>query len=82
MLPYVIGKKGAVLKTIQDNTGANVKVPKREEVDAASIIAAEDDNEDDLVEITIEGVDGAISKAKEELIKIIDERVFSQTKLN
>jgi hypothetical protein len=64
-----------VLKTIQDNTGANVKIPKREEVDGASIVATEDDNEDDLVEITIEGIDSAISKTKEELTKIIDERV-------
>jgi hypothetical protein len=63
------------LKTIQDNTGANVKIPKREEVDGASVVVAEDDSEDDLVEITVEGVESAVSKAKEELAKIIDEKV-------
>lgn len=68
VLPYIIGKKGAVLKNIQDLSGANVKVPKREETDTL----AEDD---EMVEIQIEGVDAAITKAKEEIAKIVDEKV-------
>jgi phage shock protein A len=64
VLPYIIGKKGVVLKNIQDLSGANVKVPKRE-----------DDASEEMVEIQIEGVDSAIAKAKEEIAKIVDEKV-------
>ena len=62
------------MKSIQDASGANVKVPKREEIENASV-AAEDDGEEDFVEITIEGIDAAVSKAKEDIMKIVDERV-------
>jgi predicted PilT family ATPase len=74
VLPYIIGKKGVNLKNIQDLSGANVKVPKREDIEAASVAASED-VEEDSVEITIEGVDEAVRIAKGELKKIIDERV-------
>jgi hypothetical protein len=76
VLPFIIGKKGVTLKNIQENSGANVKVPRREDLDGASVIVDEE-GEEDLVEITIEGIDAAVSKAKEEISKIIDEKVFS-----
>jgi KH domain len=78
VLPFIIGKKGVNLKNIQDLSGAIVKVPKREDSEAASVAAsaaAEDEVEDDLVEITIEGIDAAVAKAKEEILKIVDEKV-------
>lgn len=75
VLPYIIGKKGANLKNIQENTGANVRVPKRDDMEVSSVVADEE-GEEDLVEITIEGIDAAVSKAKEEITKIIDEKVF------
>jgi len=75
VLPYIIGKKGGSLKNIQEMSGANVKVPKREDNESSSV-AASDDVEEDLVEISIEGIDAAIAKAKTEINKIIDEKVF------
>ena len=74
ILPYIIGKRGVTLKNIQELSGANVRVPKREDVENASIIADGADDED-LVEITIEGIGAAVAKAKEEITKIIDEKV-------
>jgi VCBS repeat-containing protein len=74
VLPYIIGKKGVNLKNIQELSGANVRVPKREDVETTSV--ATNDIEEDMVEITIEGVDDALVIAKEELNKIIDERVY------
>ena len=62
------------MKNIQELSGANVRVPKREDVENASIIADGEDDED-LVEITIEGIGAAVAKAKEEITKIIDEKV-------
>ena len=62
------------MKNIQELSGANVRVPKREDVENASIIADGADDED-LVEITIEGIGAAVAKAKEEITKIIDEKV-------
>ena len=76
VLPYIIGKKGVTLKNIQELSGANIKVPtKREDSETASV-AADEDVEEETVEVLIEGVDSAVTKAKEELYKIIDEKVF------
>jgi KH domain len=75
VLPYIIGKKGATLKNIQELSGASVKVPKREDIEVASV-AAEEETEDDLVEISIEGIDAAVAKAKEEILKIVDDKVI------
>ena len=69
VLPYVIGKKGSVLKNIQELSGANVQIPRREDNEAAP-------EEDDMVEIEIEGVEAAITKAKQEIAKIVDEKVL------
>jgi KH domain len=74
-LPYVIGKKGLNLKNIQENSGAIIKVPRREDMEISSVIADEE-GEEEMVEITIEGIDAAVLKAKEEMTKIIDERVI------
>ena len=68
VLPYIIGKKGSVLKNIQELSGANVQIPKREDTEAAP--------EDDMVEIEIDGVEMAITKAKQEIAKIVDEKVL------
>jgi len=38
-------------------------------------VVADEENEEDQVEITIEGIDAAVVKAKEELNKIINEKV-------
>lgn len=80
MLSYIIGKKGANLRAIQDNSGANVQIPKRVDSETTSVVADDDNTtseqpEDNVVEITIEGIDAAVSKAKDEINKIIDERV-------
>ena len=76
VLPFIIGKKGVNLKNIQELSGANVKVPRREDVESVSV-TADDENEEELVELIIEGIDTAVSKAREEIQKIIDEKVFS-----
>lgn len=69
VLPYIIGKKGSVLKNIQELSGANVQIPKREDNETAA-------EEDEMVEIDIEGVEAAITKAKQEIAKIVDEKVL------
>jgi KH domain len=68
VLPYIIGKKGSVLKNIQEFSGANVQIPKREDNETPA-------EEDEMVEIEIEGVEAAIAKAKQEIAKIVDEKV-------
>lgn len=55
-------------------SGAHIQIPKREDMEVTSVVA-DDENEEDQVEITIEGIDSAIAKAKEELYKIINEKV-------
>lgn len=75
VLPYIIGKKGANLRTIQDNSGANVQIPKKADLETTSIADDNTTSEQDLVEITIEGIDIAVEKARDEISKIIDERV-------
>jgi rRNA processing protein Krr1/Pno1 len=77
VLPFIIGKKGVTLKNIQDLSGANVKVPMKKEDSETTSIAASDDVDEETVEVSIEGVDAAVTKAKEELYKIIDEKVSS-----
>jgi KH domain len=72
VLPFIIGKRGVTLKAIQDVSGANVKVPRREDETTSTTGA---DIEDDVVEITIDGVEAAISRAKLEINKIVDEKV-------
>ena len=74
VLSYIIGKKGATMKGIQEMSGAHIQIPKREDVEVTSVVADEE-NEEDQVEITIEGIDAAVAKAKEELNKIINEKV-------
>ena len=74
VLPFVIGKKGVTMKNIQEMSGAHIQIPKREDMEITSVIA-DDENEEDQVEITIEGIDSAVTKAKEELYKIINEKV-------
>jgi polyribonucleotide nucleotidyltransferase len=76
VLPFIIGKKGATMKGIQEMTGAHIQIPKREDVEVTSVVA-DDENEEEQVEITIEGIDAAVVKAKEELNKIINEKVVS-----
>ena len=76
VLPYIIGKRGVNLRTIQDNSGANVQIPKRADLETTSIADENTTSEqEDLVEITIEGIDIAVEKASHEISKIIDERV-------
>ena len=66
------------MKNIQDASGANVKVPKRDSENAS--VVAEEEGEEELVDITIEGIDAAVYKAREEIMKIVDERVRSKCK--
>jgi rRNA processing protein Krr1/Pno1 len=77
VLPFIIGKKGVTLKNIQDLSGANIKVPTKREDNETTSVAADEDVEEETVEVLIEGVDSAVAKAKEELYKIINEKVFS-----
>ena len=74
MLPFIIGKKGATMKNIQEMSGAHVQIPKREDMEITSV-AADDENGEDQVEVTIEGIDAAVAKATEEINKIINEKV-------
>ena len=86
VLPYIIGKKGATMKGIQEMSGAHIQIPKREDMEVTSVVADEENEEDQALEApgaldrgeasgTIEGIDAAVAKAKEELNKIINEKV-------
>jgi hypothetical protein len=66
---FVIGKQGSKIKELQEKTGARIQVPKTND----SKPAVEDDD-DPLIDVTIEGNKWSVFKAAKEIETIVDER--------
>jgi hypothetical protein len=62
-----VGKQGAILKAIIAQTGTTIQVGKYEKSD--------DNSEEDEIVVTINGSVGAIEDAKQEIDRIVAERV-------
>ncbi|WPH02389.1 vigilin 1 [Acrodontium crateriforme] len=73
----IVGKQGATIQAISKKTGARINISKQ---DAAELL--EDDDEDTMVDITIEGDPFAVQMAKQDIEKIVDEHTStSNTRL-
>ncbi|KAI6249435.1 hypothetical protein HI914_02785 [Erysiphe necator] len=73
---FIIGKQGTTIKALQESTGARIKLPK---VDENSALTYDDD---EMVDVTLEGNSVAIQLAHTEINKIVRERsVNIQSKL-
>ncbi|RKF60780.1 Vigilin 1 [Erysiphe neolycopersici] len=73
---FIIGKQGSTIKALQESTGARIQLPKMDDIS----IPVQDD--DEMIDITIEGNSVAIQLAVTEVNKIVRERsVNIQTKL-
>ena len=68
--PHIIGKQGTVIRGISDRTGAKINIPKVDE----SLVLQEDDDDNMIVDITIEGDPLALALAQQEIESIINER--------
>ncbi|EPQ63404.1 Bgt-5114 [Blumeria graminis f. sp. tritici] len=69
---HIIGKQGTTIKALQDATGARIQMPKIEIPTTPT-----DDDDDEMIEILIEGNTAAIHLAQKEIEKIISERCAS-----
>lgn len=68
--PYIIGRQGIVVQAIMKRTGANIRVPNRDE----SSLAAFDDDDSATIDIVIEGDAVAAELARREVEAIVNER--------
>lgn len=64
---HVIGKQGSTIKNIQEKTGARIQMPRTDEV-------ADDDDDDAMVDVVIEGNAITAAAARDAIKKIADER--------
>ena len=70
MRPHIIGKQGTVIRGISDRTGAKINIPKVDE----SLVLQDDEEDDMIVDMTIEGDPLALALAQQEIDNIINER--------
>ena len=70
MRPHIIGKQGTVIRGISDRTGAKINIPKVDE----SLVLQDDEDDDMIVDMTIEGDPLALALAQQEIDNIINER--------
>jgi hypothetical protein len=71
---HIIGKGGATIKSIQEATGARIQMPKTEGLPAYPA-----DEDDDMIDIVVEGNPIAITLARKAISKIANERGASVT---
>ncbi|KAL4803736.1 hypothetical protein BDV18DRAFT_153610 [Aspergillus unguis] len=69
--PHVIGRQGAIVQEIQQRTGARVQVPRAEGP------AGDEDEDDDTIDVLIEGDAVAAEMARREIEAIVKERASS-----
>lgn len=67
--PFIIGKQGATIKALQDKTGARIQLPKAEDVVLSGL-----DDDDDLIDVTVEGNTLSARAAHDAILKIVGER--------
>ncbi|RAH85912.1 RNA binding effector protein Scp160 [Aspergillus japonicus CBS 114.51] len=72
--PHIIGRQGAVVQDIQQRTGARVQVPRADE--SAS---ADDFDDDDTIDVLIEGDAVAAEMARREIEAIVRERASNMS---
>ncbi|KAG6270948.1 hypothetical protein E4U49_004959 [Claviceps purpurea] len=73
---FVIGKRGSVIRTLQEKTGAKIQLPKVED----SALLADDDEA--TIDVIVEGNALSAASARNELMKIANERSANvQTKV-
>ncbi|CZS96756.1 related to SCP160 protein [Rhynchosporium graminicola] len=65
---HIIGKQGSTIKGLQEATGARIQMPKTEDMPQGG------DDDDDMIDIVIEGNPVAIQMARREIAKIANER--------
>jgi rRNA processing protein Krr1/Pno1 len=68
---FIIGAKGATLKQIETKSNTRVNFPRKDDED----FAYNEENPDELVIVTIMGDAAGIRIAKEEIEKIVGEKV-------
>jgi rRNA processing protein Krr1/Pno1 len=66
---FIIGKQGSMIKQLQEKTGARIQIPKSD--DSKPQV---DDDEDSLINITVEGNALSVAEAQKEIDKIASER--------
>ena len=71
---YILGTGGKTLKAITNNTGTRIRLPPRQEDhgDGRNELDVEEDEE--LMDVRIEGDIEGVSMAKDEILKITKER--------
>ncbi|OGE48881.1 hypothetical protein PENARI_c025G06788 [Penicillium arizonense] len=67
--PHIIGRQGAVVQDIQGRTGARVQVPRADDNSAGA-----EDDDDDTIDVLIEGDAVAAEMARREIEAIVKER--------
>ncbi|KAL4887157.1 hypothetical protein BJY04DRAFT_48739 [Aspergillus karnatakaensis] len=67
--PHIIGRQGAVVQEIQQRTGARVQVPRAEEASGG-----DEDDDNDTIDVLIEGDAVAAEMARREIEAIVKER--------
>ena len=66
---HIIGSRGSTIKALQESSGARIQLPKIEEGQAA-----EDEDEDDMIDVLIEGNAYSAAAARDAILKIAGER--------
>ncbi|KAL5343651.1 hypothetical protein BJX70DRAFT_117339 [Aspergillus crustosus] len=67
--PHIIGRQGAVVQEIQQQTGARVQVPRAEDASGG-----DEDDDNDTIDVLIEGDAVAAELARREIEAIVKER--------
>jgi hypothetical protein len=67
--PFIIGKQGSMIKQLQEKTGARIQIPKTDDSKPAV-----DEDDDAMVNITVEGNALSVAEAQKEINKIVSER--------
>ncbi|KAK6433046.1 hypothetical protein LTR95_010780 [Oleoguttula sp. CCFEE 5521] len=70
----VVGKQGATIQAISKNTGAKINISRQE---AAKIL--EEDDLDEMVDVTIEGDPFAVQMARDDIERIVNEHTSTAT---
>ncbi|KAL4739611.1 hypothetical protein BDV11DRAFT_187290 [Aspergillus similis] len=71
--PHIIGKQGAVVQELQQRTGARVQVPRAEEP------TGDEDEDNDTIDVLIEGDAVAAEMARREIEAIVKERASNMS---
>jgi rRNA processing protein Krr1/Pno1 len=72
MRRFIIGPKGSILSQIEAKSYTRINFPRKDEEDMSGL------NNDDTVLVTIMGEPSGIKVAKEEIEKIVGEKVNSK----